>query len=304
MTQTPVMSATAPTGRLPISYSDAGFSSQAAYDAAKAGPQTPLAGAAALAPGQASFGGNSVFGAGAMPFPVSATQQAAQANANAQAAASRLPEGVMPIASPAGWMPGANRSFPRDAKPGQGLMTKTTPEADSFVGRYGQTGIPTPQSQAADAAKIRAGNVAAAKALPDSHPDSFFNKRSAFNNANAAQHMDADGNIVPTTKAQKVHFTTLDAADASARAAQVKADAVKAAAVSKLAADENKAEKERQKVATEAAKNTPAAVSQRLVQIMNYNDAGNPVQTASPIEVAPPPKRLLNIFNAFSYPKL
>lgn len=295
----------APSGRLPISFSDAGFTSQAEYDAARSGPQTPLAGAAALAPGQASFGGDSVFGAGGLRLPVSASQQAAQASADAAAQASRLPAGVMPVASPQGWMQGANRTFTPGAKPGRGVMTKTTPEADAFVTKYGASGIPTPASQAADYAKARADNIAAAKKLPDSDPNSFSSKRAAFNQANADQHMDAEGNIVKTTKAQKDHFTTLDEADTAARAAQAKADAMKAKAVSKLAADENKAEKERQKAAEEAAKNTPAAVSQRLVKIMSYDSPGNPISPApeSPISPAPPPRRWLPILNAFSYPQ-
>jgi len=292
-------------GRLPISFSDAGFASQAEYDAAKASPPTPLAGAAALAPGQASFGGSSVFGAGATRLPVSEAQQTAQAAANVQAQASRLPAGVMPIASSQSWMPGADRSFTPGAKPGRGLLTKKTPEADTFVNKYGAAGIPTPASQAADYAKARADNVAAAKKLPDSDPNSFAAKRNAFNQANADQHMDAEGSIVKTTKAQKDHFTTLDEADAGARAAQAKADAMKAKAVSKLAADESKAEKERQKAAEEAAKNTPAAVSQRLVKIMSYDSPGNPISPApeSPISPAPPPRRWLPILNAFSYPQ-
>jgi len=338
--------------RLPLGFAEAGFASQAEYDAAKAGPQTQLAGAAALAPGQASFGGlrlppiepvmedrwsalnypskdayetsmlearqrldakgidfdrvmqpsstnptlppisrlpvagPAVFGPGASAFPEKESQMAAQQLATAQATQlSRLPAGVMPVASPQSWMPGANRTLTQNA-PGRSPLVKETPQADAVVAQA---------DQRAAAASARTANIAAAKKLPDSDPNSFYSKRTAFNHANVDQHMDAEGNITKTTKAQKDHFTTLDAADATARAAQLKAEAVKAQAVSKLAADENKAEKERQKAAAEAAKNTPAAVSQRLTAIIAP-------PTPQPAQVKPSFKKSwLPILDAFKY---
>lgn len=171
-------------------------------------------------------------------------------------------------------------------------------------------------------ATVRQRNVEASKTKiidPATGRTEFDDKRDGFNKANKDQYMDETGAIKPLTPDVKASNSSAAAADAKVETAKAKAAEVRARESEKAAKTEAKGWT---KALQEADRKDPAAVSSRLSAIIS----GKPVESLlpfqpmkpmpaaevspvtaaeeSPVRAAPPAPRLLNILNAFKWPKI